>query len=328
MKMLVPYDDDIVEQIREAVASRAEIIQSEHTAEDMLDKGSDAVAVASGRVPGEYIRHAEQLRMIQAFGAGIDKINLDAVRERGDIFVCNSHINAAEVAEYSVMLLLALTKNIIVNDRELRKGNWRYGWGGPRPNIEIRHKQALIIGLGNVGSELARRLRCFDLHMTGVTRSGQSPHAHLVDNLGDPTSLPEVVPSADFVFLTLPLTKDTYRLVDDEFLSWMKTTAILVNVSRAAIVVEEALFRALEEKQIRGTALDVWWDYPREWGGSGVSPSERFPFHELDNIVVSPHRAAYSEHIMRDQIRFVGKNLLRFTRGEKPLNIIDLDLGY
>jgi phosphoglycerate dehydrogenase-like enzyme len=266
--------------------------------------------------------------MIQAFGAGIDKVDLAAVRERGDIFVCNSHINAAEVAEYAVMLLLALTKNIIVNDRELRKGNWEYGWGGPSPNIEIRRKRALIIGLGNVGSELAKRLRCFDLHVTAVTRSGQSPHSHLVDRLNDPTSLPQSVPLSDFVFLTLPLTRETHGLVDDEFVSWMKESSILVNISRAAIVVGEALFRALEEKRIRGAALDVWWDYPREWGGSGVPPSEHFPFHELDNIVVSPHRAAYSEHIMRDQIRFVGKNLLRFTRGEKPLNIIDIDLGY
>ncbi|TFF68624.1 hypothetical protein EU520_00130 [Candidatus Thorarchaeota archaeon] len=328
MKVLVPYGDEIVNQIRQVIGSQAEVIQSERTAEDMLKTASDAIAVASGRVPGEYIRRAEKLRMIQAFGAGINKIDLDAVREREDVFVCNSHVNAAEVAEYAVMLLLAVSKNIIVNDRELRKGDWRYGWGGPSPNIEIRRKQALIIGLGSVGSELAKRLRCFNLHLSAVTRTGESPNSHLVDNLTDPTSLAEEVPVSDFVFLTLPLTSETKGLVDDEFLSWMKSTSILINISRGPIVDEAALYHALDEKRIHGAGLDVWWHYPDTWGGSGVPPSRHFPFHTLDNVVISPHRAAYSEHIMHDQIRFVGENLLRFIRGEKPLNIIDLSLGY
>ncbi len=279
MKILVPYGNDIVEQIRETVGSQAEIVQSERTAEDMLEKGHDAVAVASGRVPREYIERAEQLRMIQAFGAGIDKIDLDAVRERGDVLVCNSHVNAAEVAEYALMLLLAVTKNIIVNDRELRSGNWRYGWGGSSPNIEIRHKQVLIVGLGSVGTELAKRLQCFDVHLKAVTRSGQSPHAHLVDKMLGPEEIAQAVSDSDFVFLTLPLTQETRKLVDDEFLSWMKKTSVLVNVSRAHIVDEEALFHALDEKRIRGAALDVWWDYPQQWGGSGVLPSKHFPFH-------------------------------------------------
>ncbi|MFW9933379.1 MAG: NAD(P)-dependent oxidoreductase, partial [Candidatus Thorarchaeota archaeon] len=87
-------------------------------------------------------------------------------------------------------------------------------------------------------------------------------------------------------------------------------------------------FDALKERKIAGAALDVWWDYPATWGGSGKLPSENYPFHELDNVVLSPHRAAYSENIVQDQLRFVGENILRYIHGEQLLNIIDTDLGY
>ena len=74
--------------------------------------------------------------------------------------------------------------------------------------------------------------------------------------------------------------------------------------------------------------MDVWWDYPDKHRGSGKYPSEKYAFHELDNVVISPHRAAYSENIMYDQMRFVGENILRFIRGETPQNIVDMTLGY
>ena len=117
-------------------------------------------------------------------------------------------------------------------------------------------------------------------------------------------------------------------MFDAKFISQMKESAVLVNISRGHIIEEEALYKALKEKRIYGAALDVWWEYPKKWGGSGKLPSEKFPFHELDNVVLSPHRAAYSENIRKDQITFVGENVLRFIRGETPLNIIDTKLGY
>ena len=108
----------------------------------------------------------------------------------------------------------------------------------------------------------------------------------------------------------------------------MKSTALLVNISRGQIVVESDLYDSLKTKQIAGAAMDVWWEYPDKHRGSGKLPSEKYTFHELDNIVISPHRAAYSENIMYDQMRFVGENILGFIRGEKPLNVIDMTLGY
>ena len=285
----------------------------------MLEFGGDAEIIASVIVPGEYIRKSSNLRMIQTFGAGIDRVDLDAVRDRDDIIVCNNHVNSAEVAEFAISLLFAVAKNIIPSDRELRTGNWVHRWGGPVPNLEIRGKNVLIIGLGHIGADIARRLKSFDVTIIAATRSGASSDDDLVDQIVSIDQVKHQVEESDFVILSLPLTDETTGLVNREFLSWMKPTSILVNISRAEIIDEQALYEALKEKRIHGAGIDVWWRYPSEWRGMAIPPAD-VPFHELDNIVISPHRAAYSERTERELFLFAAKNILRFIRGETPLN--------
>ncbi len=328
MKVLVPYPNDTVKILREMLGSEAEVIQTSGEVDDMLEDARDADIIASGRVSGDYIRQARSLKMIQTFGAGLDKIDMDAIIERGDLIVCNNHMNAAEVAEYAIMLLLATAKHIIKSDRLIRAGDWSMAWGGPLPNYELRKKTALIIGLGNIGQEIARRLRGFDMHLLAATRSGTSDQEYLVDKVLCINDIEDAIRQSDFLILSLPLTRESEGLVDEQFLSTMKDNAILVNVSRGQIIDEGALYHALENKNIAGAGLDVWWDYPMRWGGIGKPPSDRYPFHDLDNVVLSPHRAAYSENIVRDQIQFVGENILRFIRGEEPHNIVDIERGY
>jgi len=328
MKILVPYREEIADAIQAILGNEAQVVRSERTAQDMLEKGSDAVAVASGRVPSEYIRRAKNLKMIQAFGAGVDKIDHDAVLDRGDLIVCNNHVNADEVAEYAIMLLLAVAKHIIPSHEKLREGDWSLGWGSDRPNIEIRKKRFLIIGLGSVGAAIARRLQGFDLKITAVTRTGESDSEQMADKLVSVEEIEGVVRQADFVILSLPLTDESEGLVDEEFLSWMKPTSILVNVSRGPIIKESALYHALQDNKIAGAAIDVWWEYPKEWGGTSKLPSENYPFHKMENVVLSPHRAGYSEHINEEQLRFVGENILRFIQGEEPENQVDPERGY
>ena len=327
MKVLVPYPDELVKIFKTIIGDQAEVVQSEHSVESMLESGGDAEIIASVIVPGEYIRKASNLQMIQTFGAGIDRVDLDAVRDRGDIILCNNHVNSAEVAEFAISLFLAVAKNLIPSDRELRTGNWVHRWGGPVPNIEIRGKNVLIIGLGHIGADIAERLKSFDVTITAATRSGASSDDNLVDHIVKIDEVEPHVKDADFVILSLPLTDESEGLVNRKFLSWMKPTSILVNISRAQIIDEQALYEALKEKRIHGAGLDVWWRYPKEWRGNAIPPAD-VPFHELDNIVVSPHRAAYSEPVQRELFLFAAKNILRFIRGETPLNIIDLERGY
>lgn len=327
MKILVPYPDELVKIFKDIIGDEAEIVQSELSVKSMLEYGKDVEIIASVRVPGEYIQRASNLRMIQTFGAGIDRVDLDAVKERGDIIVCNNHVNSAEVAEYAISLLFTVAKNIIPSDRELRIGNWIHRWGGPVPNLEIREKKLLIIGLGHIGADIAKRLKSFEVTITAVTRSGTSSNDDFVDQVVSIDELQSHVKDADFVILSLPLTDESTGLVNRDFLSWMKPTSILVNISRAQIIDELALYDALKEKRIHGAGIDVWWRYPTKWRGTAIPPAD-VPFHELDNIVISPHRAAYSEHIERELYLFAAENILRFIRGETPQNRIDVERGY
>ena len=328
MKVLVPYSDSVADIIRNIIGDNAIVVQSDRNPKSMLAVGGDADVVAGGRIPGEYIRKAQSLKMIQAFGAGLDKIDHKAVLERNNLIVCNSHINAAEVAEYTIMLLLSAAKHILISDKEFRNGDWNMGWGGPLPNIELRGKTCLLLGLGNIGTAIAERLEGFNVRLYAATRTGKVKRTDLVEKVVPISEVKSIVGDVDFVILSLPLTNQSEGLVDKDFLSLMKSTALLVNISRGQIIVESDLYDSLKTKQIAGAAMDVWWEYPDKHRGSGTLPSERYAFHELDNVVISPHRAAYSENIMYDQIRFVGENILRFIRGEKPLNIIDMTLGY
>ncbi len=327
MKILVPYPDELVKIFKDIIGDEAEVVQSERSVESMLEFGGDAEVIASVIVPGEFIQKSTKLRMIQTFGAGIDRVDLDAVRERGNVIVCNNHVNSAEVAEFAISLLLAVAKNIIPSDRELRSGNWVHRWGGPVPNIEIRKKNVLIIGFGHIGVDIAKKLKSFDVTITAATRSGTSSDDNLVDQIVSIGEVKQYVEVSDFVILSLPLTDESAGLVNSKFLSWMKPTSILVNISRAQIIDEQALYDALKEKRIYGAGIDVWWRYPSEWRGTAIPPSD-VPFHELDNIVVSPHRAAYSEQVERELFMFAAKNILQFIRGETPFNIIDSERGY
>ena len=327
MKVLVVSNHEYARIIQDILGDIAEVIVSDSSSDSILEKGKDVDIIASNRVPSKLIESSSKLKMIQTFAAGVENIDFSAIQKNKELIVCNSHINAAEVAEYAITLLFAVAKNIIPNDRELRKGNWKFAFGGPDPNIEIRNKTCLILGLGNIGSEIAKRLKGFDVTIYAATRSGTSKYADLVEKLVKIDEVHPLIEQADFVILSLPHTPDSEGLVNEAFISRMKSNSILVNISRGPIVEEKALFHALQEKRIRGAGLDVWWRYPTKWRGKGIPPTD-MPFQDLDNLVASPHRAGYSENTEREYFQFAGENILRFIQGKTPLNIIDPIRGY
>lgn len=327
MKVLVASNHEYSKLVQDILGDTAEVIISSASPDSILEMGRDVDIVASNRVPTELIESSSQLKMIQTFSAGVENIDFLAIQKRSNLIVCNSHINAAEVAEFAITLLFAVAKNIIPNDRELRKGDWKFAFGGPSPNIEIRNKTCLLLGLGNIGSEIAKRLKGFDVRIIAATRSGTSKYSNLVEQLVKIDDVHPLIKDADFVILSLPHTPESEGLVNKDFISRMKSSSILVNISRGPIIEEKALFDALNEKKIRGAGLDVWWRYPKKWRGKGEPPTD-LPFQELDNLVASPHRAGYSENTEREYFQFAGENILRFLQGQTPYNIIDPQRGY
>jgi len=167
---------------------------------------------------------------------------------------------------------------------------------------------------------VARRALAFDMTVRAIR---QRPQARAESDglafLGGPDDLDEVLRGADYAAITLPLTPSTRGLLGKRELGLMKPTAVLVNVARAEIVDEDALYEALAGGTIGGAALDVWYRYPA--GPDPTLPARR-PFHELGNVLMTPHVAGWTEGTLEARARLIAGNIGRAARGETPLNMI------
>src|SRR2546426_8542749 len=208
-------------------------------------------------------------------------------------------------------------------DAALRRGAWESQWGvdspPPPPWPELAGKTLGILGYGRIGHALARRARAFDMDVCAIRRDVTRSDAEGLAFLGGPDALDEVLRRADYLAITLSLNDATRDLLGERELGLMKPTAVLVNVARAEIVDEDALYRALVDKRLGGAALDVWYRYPKE---AGPTLPARRPFHELANVLMTPHVSGWTEGMLAARATLIAENIRRTARGEPPLNLI------
>jgi len=262
--------------------------------------------------PPEFREEARKVRMIQSLVAGVDHFPFE--RFPPSAIVCsNAGAYSISVAEHAMALLLAAAKDIVARTDEIRRGIFNQ----TVENKGLADSTALILGFGGIGSEIARRCKAFDMHVVGVARS--RPSKGIADAVGTMEDLPQYLPEADAVFLALPLTRATQGLVDRRFLTSMKEDAILVNIARGKLIVEDDLFEHLKARPRFRAALDTWWTYPDTREGR---PFHR-PFQDLPNIVMTPHVAPFVPGQRGRAMEAAVDNLLRFLRGEKPHNVVD-----
>src|SRR3989441_8598893 len=254
--------------------------------------------------------------MIQSLVAGVDHFPFD--RFPPSAIVCsNAGAYSVSVAEHAMALLLAAAKDIVLRTDEIRGGIFDQGG----TNKALAGSPVVILGLGGIGSEIARRCKAFDAHVVGIARSRTA--REIVDEIGTMADLPRYLPAADAVVLALPLTRATAGIVDRGFLGRMKDDAILVNIARGKLIVEDDLFDHLKahlkaHPKFRA-ALDTWWTYP--------DSKEGRPFHRafqgLPNLVMTPHVAASVPGQRARAMEAALENVVRFLRGEQPRNVID-----
>jgi phosphoglycerate dehydrogenase-like enzyme len=233
------------------------------------------------------------------------------------------HGHEAGIAEYVLGAMIALSRDFDRVHTSLRAGRWDSQWapGVPPPPVwpELAGRTLGILGYGGIGQAVARRARAFDMRVCAIRRNvGQSAEDDLAF-LGDMKSLPDVLRRADYVAITLPLTPETQGLIGEAQLELMKPTAVLVNVARAQIVDEDALYAALAERRIAGAALDVWYRYPS--GPEPVLPARR-PFHELPNVLMTPHVSGWTDGMLEARATLIAENIRRTARGERPENMV------
>src|SRR5262249_55044371 len=212
----------------------------------------------------EMAAAANRLKLVQVPGAGLDRIDRSALP--AGTRLANVYGHEAGIAEYVLAAMLALTREFGRLDAALRRGRWESQWAvdvaHPPVWPELAGKTLGILGYGRIGQALAHRACAFDMRILAIRQHVGQPDPSGIVSVRGPDALDDVIARADYLALTLPLTSETRGLLGDAQLRSMKPTAILVNVSRAQIVDEDALYRALVERRIGGAALDVWYRYP------------------------------------------------------------------
>jgi phosphoglycerate dehydrogenase-like enzyme len=272
--------------------------------------GEADVLVISGLWQNGLLDRARKLRFIQSIGAGTDQFPRAELARRGIRLASARGVNARAVAEHAMALVLALSRRL----PEARDNQKARVWRGMIGDLsgredELGGKTLLVVGLGDIGGRLARLGKAFDMHVVGLRRdpaNGQGA-ADAVHPMGAFKSL---LPEADVVALTCPLTRETENLVDAEALGRMKPSAHLVNVARGRVVDEAALILALEARRIAGAALDVTAEEP-------LAPNS--PLWGMEHVLITPHTAGETRRYEDNVIEILRDNLDRLWRGEQEL---------
>lgn len=283
--------------------------------------------LVSGRPSREDLSASEQLRALVIPWAGLPAKTGELVREFPHIAVHNLHHNAAPTAEMAVGLMLAAAKRIVPMDRRLRAGSW------PAPDrdgqsLVLEGRTALILGHGAVGRRVARACVGLGMEVVAVRRRVSADVAeeypvHAVSELD------VLLPRAQVLVVCLPQTTDTTGLIGADRLALLPRDAVVVNVGRGVVIDEAALYQALCHGSLGAAGLDVWWRYPKgRADGADESPPSNEPFNELDNVVMSPHRAGWSAVIEERRATDLADLLNHVARGEPLPNVVDLDAGY
>jgi phosphoglycerate dehydrogenase-like enzyme len=272
--------------------------------------GEADVLVISGLWQDALLARAGQLRFIQSIGAGTDQFPRAELGARGIRLASASGVNARAVAEHAMALILALARRL----PEARDNQGRHFWRGmigdlARREDELGGKTLVIVGLGAIGGRLAELAKAFDMRVVGVRRNPAAGKG-AADAVLASARLAEVLPEADFVALTCPLTPETENLIDGDALARMKGDAFLVNVARGRCVEEAALVAALAAGRIAGAAIDVTVEEPL---------SAASPLWDIKNALVTPHTAGETRRYEDNVIDILLDNLGRLWRGESEL---------
>jgi len=290
-------------QLRDTGIAHVEVRSAEDLARHLL--GAD-VLVVSMMWRNEFADIARRLKLIQSISAGTDQYDRRLLRERGVRVASAAGVNAQAVAEHSMALVLALSRRLPEARDNQHAKHWRgmVGEIGMR-EFELAGKTLLVVGMGRIGSRLARLAKAFDMRVL-ATKRDPATGAEWADAVASTDRLHEMLGQADIVALTCPLTPQTQHLIDAAALAAMRPGAHLVNVARGRVVDEPALIQALQDGRLAAAALDVTWEEPL---------SSSSPLWAMSNVLITPHTAGETRAYEDNVIDILLENLDRLWRG-------------
>jgi len=274
-------------------------------------QGADAIIVtAMFPATRKVIESTNRLKMIAIRSAGFEGADLKAATDRGVVVTNNPGANAEAVADMAIGLMLSVSRQIARKDREMRQGLYPRGNGGE----DLFRKTVGIIGLGNVGKRVAKRVQGFEVK---VIANDIVEYPEFQKQYNIPYySKEEVLRRSDFVTVHVPLDHSTRGMINEDRLRLMKKTSFLINTARGAIVDEKALYRALKEGWIAGAGLDVFETEPPVFRDHIL----------LDNVVSSPHSAGLSNQASYAMAMETVNKVITFFQGRAPENVLNPDV--
>ncbi|MCB0133468.1 MAG: hypothetical protein KDD78_21535 [Caldilineaceae bacterium] len=279
----------------------------------------------------EQLEAASGLQAVIVPFAGVPPKTRALLADRPAVTLHNLHYNVVPTAEMAATLLLAAAKFVVPMDQELRRGDWRSRYI-ETPVTSLHGKTALILGYGQIGRRLAPVCQALGMEVLGVRRDPPGPgdQEGLMEEVKvyPPGALWELLPKADALICILPLTDETRDIIGAAELARLPAGALLVNVGRGETVNEAALYAALQTGSLRAAGLDVWYTYPQSDEDRSHTMPSRFPFHELENVVMSPHRGGYLSAAEEERMRHLAVLLNAAAVGDPMPNLVNKDLGY
>ena len=272
--------------------------------------GEADVVVASGMWKNDVIPHASKLKFIQSISSGMDQYSKEMLAAKGVRLASAAGVNARAVAEHALALILAVSRRLPEARDNQHKKVWRGMIGDlTQREDELGGKTLLVVGMGRIGSHLAKLAKAFDMKVVGIRRDPKAG-ANGADEIHGMGDLVKLVPDADFVALTCALTPETTGLMSAAAFAAMKPSSVFVNVARGKVADEAALIATMKAGSIWAAALDVTADEPLP---------EASPLWAMPNVFITPHTAGETRAYEDNVIDILIENLDRLWRDEKTL---------
>lgn len=282
---------------------------------------ADTEILVAGRPLREQI--TSQLKYLIIPFAGLPDITRTLMLDFPHISVHNLHHNTISAAEHAFSLLMTAAKRILPHDRTFRTHDWTPRFQ-PGMVKMLNDMTVLILGYGAIGKQIAGYCQAFGMKVLAVKRNPDN------ETIFPPEKLHDLLPQADVLIVCVPLTPETRGMIDEYELNLLPKGAILINIARAEVIDETALYHALKNEQLHSAGLDVWYVYPQDESSRTYTPPANYPFHELENVVITPHRAGFLNDPNLEQWRMehLAHLLNAAAQGEPLPNRVNIELGY
>jgi len=274
------------------------------------------VSLLSDKIDAEVFDAAPKLKIVAQMAVGFDNIDMREATKRGICVTNTPEVLTETTADFAWALLMAVARRVVEADRYVRTGKWKVSW---HPSMllgrDVHGAIMGIVGAGMIGSAVAKRAKGFNMK---ILYYDVVPRPELEQELGAKNvDLDTLFKGSDFISIHVPLTNQTYHMINEEKFRLMKKTAYLINNSRGSVIDEKALYRALKEEWIAGAGLDVFEREPTQLDN---------PLLKLDNVVLAPHISSSSHETRSRMAEIVAENLIAFFEGRIPPNLVNREV--